>query len=145
MRRLFLGVILALAVAAPAEAATAAATTTTTAPTEATATATATTAKRFGFLAPAKDGYLSFAMGKIWPNPEFEAWSWKRTGKWSDYKVAPKAKLYVNILAHGSASKRVSYEWLRTHLKPSSARRMGFYVWFDSSKRIVKISQVYTP
>ncbi|MFF3671287.1 hypothetical protein [Microtetraspora malaysiensis] len=132
MRRIFFGLILALAVAAPAEAATATATTT-------------ATVKRFGFLAPAHDGYLGFAMGKIWPNPEFEAWSWKRTGKWSDYKVAPKAKLYVNILAHGSASKRVSYEWLRTHLKPSSARTMGFYVWFDSSKRIVKISQVYTP
>ncbi|MFF4771458.1 hypothetical protein [Microtetraspora fusca] len=132
MRRILFVLILALAVAAPAEAATA------------TATATATT-KRFGFLAPAEDGHLGFAMGKIWKNPEFEAWSWKRTGKWRDYEVSPKAKLYVNILANGSASKRVSYEWLRTHLKPSSARRMGFYVWFDSSKRIVKVSQVYTP
>ncbi|MGI5489634.1 hypothetical protein [Microtetraspora malaysiensis] len=142
MRRIFFGVILALAVAAPAEAATAASTAASTA--AATAT-TKATAKRFGFLAPADDGYLGFAMGKIWPNPEFEAWSWKRTGKWGDYKVAPEAKFYVNLLAHGSASKRVSYEWLRTHLKPSSARRMGFYVWFDSSKRIVKVSQVYTP
>ncbi|MCC5579635.1 hypothetical protein IMZ11_28795 [Microtetraspora sp. AC03309] len=128
MRKILFALILALSVAAPAQAATATA-----------------TAKQFGFLAPADDGRLAFAKGKIWRHPEFEAWEWKRTGKWTSYEVSSKATFYVNILANRSASKRVSYEWLHRHLKPSSARKMGFYVWFDSSKRIVKVSQVYTP
>ncbi|MEV0586487.1 hypothetical protein [Nonomuraea sp. NPDC050310] len=108
------------------------------------AQAATTATKVFGFLHAAGGGELWFAKGKIWPHPEFEAWQWKRTGKWRKHEVAPGAKLYVNILAGQSQSKKVSYSWLNTKLRPKATKQMGFHVWF-SGKKIVRVQQVYTP
>ncbi|MFI6481144.1 hypothetical protein ACIBH1_24655 [Nonomuraea sp. NPDC050663] len=104
----------------------------------------AATTKVFGFLHASSQGRLWFAKGKLWPHPEYEAWQWKRTGKWKRYPVAGGAKLYVNILAGQAHHKRVSYSWLNGHLKPASTKDLGFHVWFHKGK-IVKVKQVYTP
>ncbi|GGT42871.1 hypothetical protein ACFFV7_38945 [Nonomuraea spiralis] len=67
---------------------------------------------------PRLGGELSFAKGKIWPHPEFEAWQWKRTGAWHAYAVAAGVKLYVNILAGQAQPKQVTYTCLDRPVSP---------------------------